>query len=105
MIIKEKMTKKELDGAINKVLFHAHGKWHDWRQLVLLSQSGQMELKVVPMDYWQGDYDNVCDLTLDMDPECSYIFKLNGEEVTRSKVTEKVWSIYCDENSCCRSHL
>ena len=105
MIIKEEMAKKELDGIINKVLFHAHGKWNGWKQLILLSQSGQMELKVVPMDYWQGDYDKVCDLTLDMDPERSYIFEIDSEEVTRSAVMEKAWSIYCDESSCCRSHL
>lgn len=106
MIIKDcEMTKNELDRAINKVLFGAHGNWKGWKQLILLSQCGKMELKVAPMDYWQGDYDKVCDLTLDMDPERSYIFTINDEEVTRSKVMEKAWKIYSNENSCCRTHL
>lgn len=74
MIIKDcEITKNELDRAINKVLFGAHGNWNGWKQLILLSQCGKMELKVASMDYWQGDYDKVCNLTLDMDPERSYI--------------------------------
>ena len=39
MIIKDcEMTKNELDRAINKVLFGAHGNWKGWKQLILLSQ-------------------------------------------------------------------
>lgn len=106
MIIKDcEITKNELDRAVNKVLFGAHGNWKGWKQLILLSQSGKMELKVAPIDYWQGDYDKVCDLTLDIDPERSYIFTINGEEVTRSKVMEKAWEIYSNESSYCRTHL
>lgn len=57
------------------------------------------------LDYGKVDYDKVCDLTLDIDPERSYIFTINGEEVTRSKVMEKAWEIYSNESSYCRTHL
>lgn len=52
MIIKDcEITKNELDRAVNKVLFGAHGNWKGWKQLILLSQCGKMELKVATMDY------------------------------------------------------
>ena len=55
MIIKDcEMTKNELDRAVNKVLFGAHGNWKGRKQLILLSQCGKMELKVAPMDYCQA---------------------------------------------------